>query len=726
MSLPAVFRQALAQYQSSSAEARLRQGEDERQNTRQPSLDDWTTLPFERHAFEASLHLAEEKRRDILRAFPLDGWATLPLERYALGLDVSEPTFCHWLEYKSKVLGGMGGGTANKLVIYKQKDGTWFYPRQFADVEAAWVALRAAYGQAFANARDNRWAEMDAIALLREKGVLLKALHIYFPSRILPIVSRAHLQHFLRAFAVDLTSVRDYGRVQLNRALLHAIQQHPEFDGWTTNEIALFLYHACPPSQAEVEAQSGAQAGTLKEPKATYQAGASASEKSAQPRYWKISPGEGAWQWRDCVRGGFIAIGWDELGDVRQVERDEFERRMTALIEREPEHFAKGGMEQVWKFRNIQIGDRVVANRGKSLVLGIGTVTGAYYYQTQANTHRHRLAVRWDDQIERVVQQAGWQRTLIEIDAELFETLLLWPSAEAEALDEDAAMLDGADDEARLQAEYSLDMCAADTHIPSDTLAQWKSALERKRQAIFYGPPGTGKTFLAQALAKHLVGGGNGLVDMVQFHPAYAYEDFVQGIRPRSHHGALDYPLTDGAFVRFCKRASKRSGTCVMIVDEINRANLSRVFGELMYLLEYREKAITLASGEAFSIPDNVLLIGTMNTADRSIALVDHALRRRFAFISLQPNYEVLRQYHRPFAAGFDPAGLIAVLQRLNRQINNPHFALGVSFFLRPELRHEIESIWRSEIEPYLEEYFFDQPDRLDDFRWERVRGEIV
>lgn len=692
MSLPPVFQQALAQYQSSTAESRLRQGEDE--------------------------------RRDILRAFPLDAWATLPLERYALGLDSTEPTFCQWLEFKSKVLGRLGTRNAKNHAIYKQKDGTWFYPRQFADVEAAWVALRAAYVQAFANARDNRWAEMDAIPLLRDKSVLVKALHIYFPSRILPITSRDHLQHFLRAFEVDLTSVRDYGRVQLNRALLHAIHQHPEFDGWTTNEIAIFLYRACPPGHDEAAAELAA-AAMLKEPKTAYQAGASASETLPQPRYWKISPGEGAWQWRDCVRGGFIAIGWDELGDLRQAGRDEFERRMTALIEREPEHFAKGGMEQVWRFRNIQVGDRVVANRGKSLVLGIGTVTGAYYYQAQANTHRHRLAVRWDDQIERVVQQPGWQRTLIEIDAELFEKLLLQPSADAEAFDEGVALLGGADDEARLQAEYSLDTCAADTHIPSDTLAQWKSALERKRQAIFYGPPGTGKTFLAQALAKHLVGGGNGLVELVQFHPAYAYEDFVQGIRPRSHNGALDYPLLDGTFKRFCERASKRSGLCVMIVDEINRANLSRVFGELMYLLEYREKVITLASGETFSIPDNVLMIGTMNTADRSIALVDHALRRRFAFIPLQPNYEVLRQYHQPFAAGFDPTGLIAVLQRLNRQINNPHFALGVSFFLRPELRHEIESIWRSEIEPYLEEYFFDQPDRLDDFRWERVRGEI-
>ncbi len=686
MNLPAVFATALKHYLPNTATARLSQ--------------------------------AEAERRDILRAFPSEQWATLPLTRYALGTNQPEPTFCYWLEFKSKALGGMGGGTASKHVIYKNKDSEWHYPAQFAEVEAAWVALRGAFVQALANARDNRWAEMDAISLLREKAVLVKALHIYFPSRILPIVSRAHLMHFLRAFDVAESSVRDYGRVQLNRALLHAIQQHPEFDGWSTNEIALFLYAAhAPKHEAKIETTT-----TLKEQNAPYIVNQSSSPLHHATRYWKISPGDGAWQWAECLHGGFIAIGWDELGDLHEATRVEFEQRMAALIERDAEHFAKGGMEQVWRFRNIQIGDRVVANRGKSMVLGIGTVTGDYYYAAQANTHRHRLKVQWDDQIEREVNQPGWQRTLIELDAELFETLLLWPSTQhIESSENDLTM----GDVSHIQPEYSLDVCANETYMPIATLTQWKNAIVRKGQAIFYGPPGTGKTYLAQALARHLVGGGNGLVEMVQFHPAYAYEDFVQGIRPRSQQGALDYPMIDGAFVNFCKRASKRSGVCVMIIDEINRANLSRVFGELMFLLEYRNQSITLASGEAFSIPDNVIILGTMNTADRSIALVDHALRRRFAFLALQPNDEVLRGYQAQFANGFKPDGLIAVLQRLNRHIDNPHYALGVSFFLQPDLRREIESIWRTEIEPYLEEYFFDQPDRLEAFRWERVRNEI-
>ncbi|WP_255358906.1 MULTISPECIES: McrB family protein [Kosmotoga] len=239
-----------------------------------------------------------------------------------------------------------------------------------------------------------------------------------------------------------------------------------------------------------------------------------------------------------------------------------------------------------------------------------------------------------------------------------------------------------------------------------------------------YGPPGTGKTFVARKIARHLIGGGNGFIKTVQFHPSYSYEDFIQGIRPTSdENDTLKYPVVPGAFMKFCKEASERDGICVMIIDEINRANLSRVFGELMYLLEYRNEDITLPSGERFKIPENVRIIGTMNTADRSIALVDHALRRRFAFLRLWPNYEILRNFHA--GGDFNPEGLIQVLERLNRNIE-PHYQVGITFFLEEGIKDKIEDIWCMEILPYLEEYFFDQPEKVDEFKWEKVKTEIL
>jgi len=213
----------------------------------------------------------------------------------------------------------------------------------------------------------------------------------------------------------------------------------------------------------------------------------------------------------------------------------------------------------------------------------------------------------------------------------------------------------------------------------------------------------------------------------VQFHPAYAYEDFVQGIRPQGRaDGGLDYPVIPGRFLDFCRRARSCKDDCVLIIDEINRANLSRVFGELMYLLEYRRQKITLSGGREFDIPQNVRLIGTMNTADRSIALVDHALRRRFAFLNLRPNYDVLADYHLRQQTGFETTGLVGVLQQLNVRIDDPHYEVGISFFMCKDLTEDIEDIWNTEIEPYLEEYFFDRPDVLDQFRWVNVSDSIM
>jgi 5-methylcytosine-specific restriction protein B len=275
-----------------------------------------------------------------------------------------------------------------------------------------------------------------------------------------------------------------------------------------------------------------------------------------------------------------------------------------------------------------------------------------------------------------------------------------------------------------IQSHYPLPDCADTTGFSEDALERWVRAIRRKKQAIFYGPPGTGKTHIARELARHLIGGGTGFEELVQFHPSYSYEEFIQGIRPEPiPGGGLDYPLKKGRFLEFCDRAREVGDSpCVLIIDEINRAHLSRVFGELMYLLEYRDKAIPLAAGRSFSIPDNVYILGTMNTADRSIALVDHALRRRFAFIGVQPNMEILRRKHSGFG-WVEP--LIEILEEVNREIASPHYEVGVTFFLGENVRSEIEDIWEMEIYPYLEEYFFDQPSRAEKFSWSNIRGRL-
>lgn len=270
-------------------------------------------------------------------------------------------------------------------------------------------------------------------------------------------------------------------------------------------------------------------------------------------------------------------------------------------------------------------------------------------------------------------------------------------------------------------ATYSIDDFSDETAIPPQTIRLWEQRLKRKKQIIFQGPPGTGKTFIAERLARLAVSNNSGFIETLQFHPSYSYEDFMQGIRPVTREGQLTFEPVRGRFMQFCDRAAKMdSGSpCVLIIDEINRGNLSRIFGELMYLLEYRDKAIPLA-GETrpFHIPTNVYLIGTMNTADRSIALVDHALRRRFSFIFLGPDYDVLRGQLERLGLPAEP--LVITLQSMNALIGDRNYEIGISFFLKDgdALRWTLRDIWEGEIEPYLEEFFYDQPSKVDPFRW--------
>lgn len=278
---------------------------------------------------------------------------------------------------------------------------------------------------------------------------------------------------------------------------------------------------------------------------------------------------------------------------------------------------------------------------------------------------------------------------------------------------------------------YTSTQFLQDTSITPKELDRYEKTIKRKKQIILAGSPGTGKTFIAQKFAKYLTSSQDGYVDLVQFHQSYTYEDFMRGLKPEIKDGSLTYNYAEGRFIQFCEKAQTEylDIPCVFIIDEINRANISQVFGELMYLLEYRNEKLTLSSGKTFTIPDNVLIIGTMNTADRSISLIDHALRRRFAFIKITPNYQSLRNKFQD--SDFPIEKLIPVLESLNQKIceamGSNDYELGTSFFMTDNLSEDIEDIWQMEVEPYLEEYFFDNQSQeiIESFRWINVQKQI-
>jgi hypothetical protein len=435
--------------------------------------------------------------------------------------------------------------------------------------------------------------------------------------------------------------------------------------------------------------------------------------------YWKIAPGAQADHWDICLEGNFIAVGWKDTGDLTGMSRNQF-KEMVKQLDAKEGGWDRPGTDQLWKFYKIQEGDRIVVNRGTTEVLGIGTVNGPYYYVDGESTddtefYSHRLPVTWDDLTIRTVNKPGWRKAIIKLSEDDFHEIEGAPSKKGEVVLPKVGT----------NPIYSLAQCAKETGFAEELLDRWITAIHRKGQAIIYGPPGTGKTYLARALAQHIVGGTNGVTDLIQFHPAYAYEDFILGIRPRTRtDGGLEYRLEPGRFLEFCTEAEQRQGESVLILDEINRANLARVMGELMYLLEYRNEKVRLAGGREFQIPDKVRIIGTMNTADRSIALVDHALRRRFAFLALYPDYDLLRRFHDG-KSEINLDGLIEVLMQINQQIGDEQYQVGPSFFLRKNLSDELEDIWRMEIEPYLGEYFFDQQGKAKAFSWSQIKHKV-
>ena len=227
---------------------------------------------------------------------------------------------------------------------------------------------------------------------------------------------------------------------------------------------------------------------------------------------------------------------------------------------------------------------------------------------------------------------------------------------------------------------------------------------------------------------------------MVQFHQSYGYEDFVQGIRPRSSRGVLHYDVQDGVFKRVCALAETRPDErFVLLIDEINRGNIARIFGELLFLLEYRDESIELAYSEsgasAFSIPQNVYLLATMNTTDRSLAQLDYALRRRFYFYRLMPvvgsDAPVLRRWlERTGMAREARQRVLSLFLQLNARIRaelDEHFQVGHSYFMHPDIDGEERQarVWRRQIMPLLEEYFYNRQN-LSDFLQQFERESLL
>lgn len=371
-------------------------------------------------------------------------------------------------------------------------------------------------------------------------------------------------------------------------------------------------------------------------------------------------------------------------------------------------------------------GDEIIARSGSRHVVGFGRVEGEYRYDASLLPDwPHTRKVAWHSlKPPRAVSSRLPNNTLVDytVRYQLEEIRRLLPE------------IPRAGDMGDVFVPYSIDDALEGLFISRDRFEGMHDALKRRKNLVLQGPPGTGKTFMARRLAWRLMGEKNSdAIEMVQFHQAYAYEDFVQGYRPNKDGG---FDLRNGVFFEFCERARGNAEIPhVLVIDEINRGNLSRIFGELLMLVEAdkrsEEYAVSLiygSRGDRFHVPPNLHVLGLMNTADRSLAVVDYALRRRFAFETLEPafgNGSAFRKFLvRERGATDELARTIdRRLEQLNKDIAGdselgPGFCVGHSYFVPAESesasRDWYDAAVRTQIRPLLEEYWFESGEKAD------------
>lgn len=435
-------------------------------------------------------------------------------------------------------------------------------------------------------------------------------------------------------------------------------------------------------------------------------------------RFWVIGLGEQSVYWDECYKEGIAAIGWDVLGDLSNYS--DRQSMVVALQEGlNTTRSCKHDSLATWQFSHeIKVGDIIYVKKGQQKILGRGVVTAPYEFDDNRDYYKSIIRVSW-------THKGEWEAP----SKIALKTLTEWtPYTEfLQKLDaiigvEDDVVID--EPKVKIADAYSKENFLHDVYITEveyDTLCD---LLLSKKNLILQGAPGVGKTYAAKRLAYSIMGvKDTDRVAMIQFHQSYSYEDFIMGYRP-SEKG---FEIKTGVFYEFCKKAEDDiDNDYFFIIDEINRGNLSKIFGELFMLIENDKRGVELQllyRDEKFKVPSNVHIIGMMNTADRSLALLDYALRRRFSFYDIRPAFE--NEKFVEYKEALDNAKfnkLIEQVVALNDSIAaddslGDGFCIGHSYFCnlkKENLDNAMKRIVEYELIPMLKEYWFDEKDKID------------
>lgn len=451
------------------------------------------------------------------------------------------------------------------------------------------------------------------------------------------------------------------------------------------------------------------------------------SDKKHKLHYWMYTVFDDT-SWMECQQKEIMVLGMDDIGDYSQYDSKE-SLRQELISTYDNSTSRKNQALMAWNFANkLAINDVIFAKRSNTLV-GKGIVTGDYIFDDSRQEYKNIRTVKW-------LQIGEWEHPGKSVAKRLTDITPYTDYIEKLITIFTPDELDDVDTQPEVDyPEYSSADFLSDVYMSEQDYETLVNVLKMKKNIILQGAPGVGKTFTAKRLAYSIIGAKNpDRVQMIQFHQSYSYEDFIEGYRPTEN----GFTIKKGSFYKFCKLAEDDDeNDYFFIIDEINRGNLSKIFGELFMLIEKDKRGIELQllySDENFSVPPNVYIIGMMNTADRSLAMLDYALRRRFSFFTMKPGFNTsgFQTYQDSLKSdAFNK--LIACVKQLNSKIAEDislgeGFCIGHSYFcgLTPEAANTqtLSSIVEYELIPLLKEYWFDEPAKIVDWS-DRLRSAV-
>ena len=451
------------------------------------------------------------------------------------------------------------------------------------------------------------------------------------------------------------------------------------------------------------------------------------SDKKHKLHYWMYTVFDDT-SWMECQQKEIMVLGMDDIGDYSQYDSKE-SLRQELISTYDNSTSRKNQALMAWNFANkLAINDVVFAKRSNTLV-GKGIVTGDYIFDDSRQEYKNIRTVKW-------LQISEWEHPGKSVAKRLTDITPYTDYIEKLITIFTPDELDDVDTQPEVDyPEYSSADFLSDVYMSEQDYETLVNVLKMKKNIILQGAPGVGKTFTAKRLAYSIIGAKNpDRVQMIQFHQSYSYEDFIEGYRPTEN----GFTIKKGSFYKFCKLAEDDDeNDYFFIIDEINRGNLSKIFGELFMLIEKDKRGIELQllySDENFSVPANVYIIGMMNTADRSLAMLDYALRRRFSFFTMKPGFNTIGfQTYQDSLKSDAFKKLISCIKQLNSKIAadislGEGFCIGHSYFCgltaKTATVRTLTSIIEYELIPLLKEYWFDEPEKIIDWS-DRLRSTV-